>query len=148
MRQFNNAFYVIYAVHHASGVMHDVDVSRGLPEGFGQHPLAGTLSQALSCNQSQLTMPVLCARFTMVAVVPMFDPPRIDTKETIERCIEKGIMVKMVTGDQLLIGKETAKQLGMGQNFYTTEELMEARPPGEAAALTRHLGGIGHWSNI
>ena len=63
----------------------------------------------------------------MVAVVPMFDPPRHDTKETIERCIEKGIMVKMVTGDQLLIGKETAKQLGMGQNFYTTEELMEVR---------------------
>ena len=63
----------------------------------------------------------------MVAVVPMFDPPRIDTKETIERCIEKGIMVKMVTGDQLLIGKETAKQLGMGQKFYTTEELMAVR---------------------
>ncbi len=67
-------------------------------------------------------------RFTMVAVVPMFDPPRIDTKETIERCIEKGIMVKMVTGDQLLIGKETAKQLGMGQKFYTTEELMAVHP--------------------
>ncbi|KAK9838144.1 hypothetical protein WJX81_003766 [Elliptochloris bilobata] len=63
--------------------------------------------------------------FTMVAVVPMFDPPRHDTKDTIEKCIEKGIQVKMVTGDQLLIGKETAKQLGMGQNFYTTEELME-----------------------
>lgn len=75
----------------------------------------GPLAQALPC------------RFTMVAVVPMFDPPRHDTKETIERCIEKGIMVKMVTGDQLLIGKETAKQLGMGQNFYTTEELMEVR---------------------
>ena len=27
----------------------------------------------------------------------------------------------MVTGDQLLIGKETAKQLGMGTNMYTTE---------------------------
>ena len=63
----------------------------------------------------------------MVAVVPMFDPPRHDTKDTIEKCIEKGIQVKMVTGDQLLIGKETAKQLGMGQNFYTTEELMEVR---------------------
>ena len=84
----------------------------------------------------------------MVAVVPMFDPPRIDTKETIERCIEKGIMVKMVTGDQLLIGKETAKQLGMGQNFYTTEELMEARPLGKAAALSRRLGRTRHCCNI
>ena len=33
-----------------------------------------------------------------MAVVPMFDPPRHDTKETIERCIDKGIAVKMVTG--------------------------------------------------
>eukprot|EP00884_Botryococcus_braunii_P014021 jgi/Botrbrau1/2261/Bobra.101_2s0085.1 len=63
----------------------------------------------------------------MVAVVPMFDPPRHDTKETIERCIEKGISVKMVTGDQLLIGKETARQLGMGTNMYTTDVLLKAK---------------------
>lgn len=36
--------------------------------------------------------------------------------------------VKMVTGDQLLIGKETAKQLGMGTNMYTTEELLLVVP--------------------
>lgn len=60
-------------------------------------------------------------------LLPLFDPPRHDTKETIERCIEKGISVKMVTGDQLLIGKETAKQLGMGTNMYTTEVLLNVR---------------------
>lgn len=38
-----------------------------------------------------------------------------------------GIHVKMITGDQLLIGKETAKQLGMGQNMFTTEELVKAK---------------------
>ena len=32
--------------------------------------------------------------------------------------------VKMITGDQLLIGKEVAKQLGMGNDFYTTEALL------------------------
>lgn len=57
-------------------------------------------------------------------LLPLFDPPRHDTKDTIEKCIEKGIQVKMVTGDQLLIGKETAKQLGMGTNMYTTEVLL------------------------
>jgi hypothetical protein len=36
--------------------------------------------------------------------------------------------VKMVTGDQLLIVKETAKQLGMGTNMYTTEELLLVVP--------------------
>lgn len=36
-----------------------------------------------------------------------------------------GISVKMITGDQLLIGKETAKQLGMGTNMFTTETLLK-----------------------
>ena len=33
-----------------------------------------------------------------MAVVPMYDPPRHDTKETLENCIDKGISVKMITG--------------------------------------------------
>lgn len=64
------------------------------------------------------------ARWDFQVLLPLFDPPRHDTKETIENCIAKGIQVKMVTGDQLLIGKETAKQLGMGTNMYTTEVLL------------------------
>lgn len=31
-------------------------------------------------------------------LLPLFDPPRHDTKSTIEQCIAKGIAVKMVTG--------------------------------------------------
>ena len=49
-----------------------------------------------------LAVPVLAvrlARWDMMAVVPMYDPPRHDTKQTIEDCIEKGIAVKMVTGE-------------------------------------------------
>ncbi|PRW57643.1 plasma-membrane proton-efflux P-type ATPase isoform B [Chlorella sorokiniana] len=65
--------------------------------------------------------------WVMVGLVPLFDPPRHDTKETIERCHQMGISVKMITGDQLLIGKETAKQLGMGTNMFTTEALLKAK---------------------
>ncbi|KDD77131.1 hypothetical protein H632_c12p1 [Helicosporidium sp. ATCC 50920] len=67
------------------------------------------------------------AKWVMVGLVPLFDPPRHDTKDTIERCLEMGIHVKMITGDQLLIGKETAKQLGMGTNMYTTDVLVKAK---------------------
>lgn len=155
-------------------------------------------------------------RWEMVGLVPLFDPPRHDTKETIERChevrcppgcvpvlsasqlaarpavclpacvsllcvhvicaaifggapllgweplrppahlhlrrlvlarhcgphshpLQMGISVKMITGDQLLIGKETAKQLGMGTNMFTTEALMKARrPPGAAVFTSLH----------
>ena len=34
----------------------------------------------------------------MVGLLPLFDPPRHDTKQTIDECIKKGISVKMVTG--------------------------------------------------
>ena len=68
-------------------------------------------------------------RWEFVCLLPLFDPPRHDTKETIERCREKGLDVKMVTGDQLLIGKETSRQLGLGTDMYSTEALLEVCAP-------------------
>jgi H+-transporting ATPase len=47
----------------------------------------------------------------------MFDPPRDDSKATIERATEKGVQVKMVTGDDTAIAIETARQLGMGTHI-------------------------------
>lgn len=63
----------------------------------------------------------------MVGLLPLYDPPRHDTRETVERCHGLGIGVKMITGDQLLIGQETARQLGMGTDMFTTESLLEAK---------------------
>ena len=34
----------------------------------------------------------------------------------------------MITGDQALIGRETAKQLGMGTNIFNTEVLLKVMP--------------------
>lgn len=39
----------------------------------------------------------------MVGLLPLFDPPRHDTKETIDECLKKGISVKMVTGGELCL---------------------------------------------
>eukprot|EP00878_Enallax_costatus_P000726 GHUV01000839.1.p1 GENE.GHUV01000839.1~~GHUV01000839.1.p1 ORF type:complete len:832 (+),score=189.21 GHUV01000839.1:2414-4909(+) len=66
-------------------------------------------------------------KWEFLGLLPLFDPPRHDTAETIERCLEKGISVKMVTGDQQLIGKETARQLGMGTNIHKIEVLLHAK---------------------
>lgn len=52
-----------------------------------------------------------------MGVLPFFDPPREDSRATIDQAKAMGIKVKMVTGDQLAIGKETAKQLDLGQNI-------------------------------
>eukprot|EP00873_Tetraselmis_striata_P006578 jgi/Tetstr1/426842/TSEL_017057.t1 len=60
-------------------------------------------------------------KWEFVGLIPLFDPPRHDTKLTIEQAHGLGIGVKMITGDQLPIGVETARQLGMGTNMYTTD---------------------------
>jgi H+-transporting ATPase len=52
-----------------------------------------------------------------LGVLPLYDPPRTDSKETIATARQMGIEVKMVTGDQLVIAKEIAQQLDLGVNI-------------------------------
>jgi H+-transporting ATPase len=60
-----------------------------------------------------------------LAVLPLFDPPRHDSAETIQRALDLGVNVKMITGDQLAIGKETGRRLGMGTNMYPSSSLLK-----------------------
>ncbi|KAK4404231.1 ATPase 8, plasma membrane-type [Sesamum angolense] len=59
-----------------------------------------------------------------VGLLPLFDPPRHDSAETIKKALDLGVNVKMITGDQLAIGKETGRRLGMGTNMYPSSTLL------------------------
>lgn len=59
-----------------------------------------------------------------VGLLPLFDPPRHDSAETIRRALDLGVSVKMITGDQLAIAKETGRRLGMGTNMYPSSSLL------------------------
>ncbi|XP_078433830.1 plasma membrane ATPase 4-like [Wolffia australiana] len=59
-----------------------------------------------------------------LALLPLFDPPRHDSAETIRRALHLGVNVKMITGDQLAIAKETGRRLGMGSNMYPSSALL------------------------
>nr|AAK31799.2 plasma membrane H+ ATPase [Lilium longiflorum] len=59
-----------------------------------------------------------------MGLLPLFDPPRHDSAETIRRALHLGVNVKMITGDQLAIGKETGRRLGMGTNMYPSSTLL------------------------
>ncbi|KAI8570012.1 hypothetical protein RHMOL_Rhmol01G0000200 [Rhododendron molle] len=59
-----------------------------------------------------------------VGLLPLFDPPRHDSAETIRRALNLGVNVKMITGDQLAIAKETGRRLGMGTNMYPSASLL------------------------
>ena len=55
----------------------------------------------------------------LVGCVSLLDPPREDSADTIRKCEEFGIGVKMITGDTILIAKEVAKRLGMNRNILS-----------------------------
>jgi H+-transporting ATPase len=62
-------------------------------------------------------------RWQFLGVLPLFDPPREDAKATVATAVKMGVKVKMVTGDQLAIAKETAKKLGMGTGILDAASL-------------------------
>lgn len=72
----------------------------------------------------------------MMGILTFLDPPRPDTKSTIDRANEYGVEVKMITGDQQAIAIETCRVLGMGMNVVTPEDL----PSGDQATGSRVLG--------
>lgn len=65
-------------------------------------------------------------RWQFLGVLSLFDPPRPDSKSTIATASEMGIKVKMVTGDQIAIAKEMARQLGLGQNIVDASIFSES----------------------
>ncbi|XP_058785801.1 plasma membrane ATPase 4-like isoform X1 [Vicia villosa] len=75
------------------------------------------------------------APWQFVGLLPLFDPPRHDSAETITRALNLGVNVKMITGDQLAIAKETGRRLGMGTNMYPSSSLLGQSKDAAVAAL-------------
>merc|ERR1711968_44627 len=62
----------------------------------------------------------------LVGVLPMMDPVRGDTAETIQKVRNCGIKVKMITGDHLNIAKSTALDCNLGNNILPNTALWPA----------------------
>ena len=65
-------------------------------------------------------------RWQFLGILPLYDPPREDSADTIAQAQAHGIQVKMVTGDNLAIGREIAGQLGLGKNIELADRLLAA----------------------
>jgi H+-transporting ATPase len=61
--------------------------------------------------------------WTFLGILPLFDPPREDSAEVISQAEAYGIQVKMITGDNEAIGREIAKELGMGTNIQPASSI-------------------------
>eukprot|EP00047_Mylnosiga_fluctuans_P001399 m.220119 g.220119 ORF g.220119 m.220119 type:complete len:1059 (+) comp10313_c0_seq1:1841-5017(+) len=66
-------------------------------------------------------------QWVFLGLISLFDPPRDDTKIVIEQALALGSSVKMITGDHLLIAKETCRRLGMGDTIMRVDALKAPR---------------------
>jgi H+-transporting ATPase len=53
----------------------------------------------------------------LVGIIPLSDPLREDSRDTIEAARKMGLRIKMVTGDQIAIAREIGRQLDLGTNM-------------------------------
>jgi len=62
-------------------------------------------------------------KWRFLGLIPLFDPPRNDTKETLKQIKDMGVKIKMVTGDHAAIAKELASNLNLGTNIISVGQL-------------------------
>ncbi len=65
-------------------------------------------------------------KFHFVGLIPLYDPPRPDSKEAVQEAKRYGVEVKMVTGDNIAIARYIARILGIGDKIISAKELREA----------------------
>ncbi len=61
--------------------------------------------------------------YTFVGLIPLFDPPREDSKEAIAAAKGYGVSVKMVTGDNIAVARYIARLLDIGDAIEDVREL-------------------------
>jgi len=64
-------------------------------------------------------------RWCFLGLLPLFDPPRDDSAQTIATIKRMGLDIRMVTGDHSAIAREVASELGLGTNIVSAHEIFE-----------------------
>lgn len=75
-----------------------------------------------------------------VGLLPLADPPRPDSKETISELGRLGVDVKMLTGDNVAIAREIAGQVGIGNRISPVSNLEKLSEADQAKFLDEYDG--------
>ncbi len=76
-----------------------------------------------------------------VGLIPLFDPPRDDSAETIKTAQGMGVDVKMVTGDHTAIGKQIAAKVSLSNNILEVSAFLD-KPEREALNIVEKADGF------
>ncbi|XP_041019441.1 plasma membrane ATPase-like [Juglans microcarpa x Juglans regia] len=97
----------------------EVDVRKRVRALIDKYAESGLQSFAVARQEiPDRTKDSLGEPWQFVGLLPLFDPPRPESADTIKRALNLGLNIKMITGNQLAIAKETGRRLGMGANMY------------------------------
>ncbi len=59
----------------------------------------------------------------LLGLIPLYDPPREDSAEVVQRMREYGVRVKMITGDHVAIAREIGRLLDLEQEAIEAKQL-------------------------
>jgi H+-transporting ATPase len=80
-------------------------------------------------------------KWQYIGLIALHDPPREDSAETIKSAEDMGVKVKMVTGDHIAIGKEIAKEVGLGTNIALPDSFVD-KPNRKAQRIVEEADGF------
>lgn len=80
-------------------------------------------------------------KWKYAGLIPLFDPPREDSAETIKTAEKMGIDIKMITGDHTAIAKQIAKQVNLKDNIKDTSAFLDKRDK-EAGDIVENSDGF------
>jgi H+-transporting ATPase len=98
--------------------------------------LAGEGYRALGVARTDGT-----GKWRYAGIVALFDAPREDSAGTIRDARDRGMAVKMVTGDHTAIAKQIAGQVGLGRNILQASSFMD-RPNRDALRVIEQADGF------
>jgi H+-transporting ATPase len=115
------------------------EVAKGAPQAIaaltGEGAADGSLERAVADFAERGFRSLAVARrdggegpWRLVGVVPLHDPPRVDSAATIAEAEKLGLSVKMVTGDRVEIAREVAREVGLGERILDADALGQEGP--------------------
>jgi magnesium-transporting ATPase (P-type) len=78
------------------------------------------------------------AGLTLIALVGISDPPRLEAIESIQQCHQAGIRVKMITGDSPITAKAIGDELGLNTKHVMTGQALDAMTEQELIQAVEH----------
>jgi len=93
-------------------------------------------------NEGMRTLGVAIKRgknYEFVGIIPLFDPPREDSKEVLKEAKGLGLNLKLLTGDNILIAKYISNLVGMGKKILNARVLNKGNKVSVVNAKVQNL---------